>query len=57
MGVLDDDRDLGEHRLEADVKILDLIWRKVIVLEHLDCILGHPVGFQRQESLGGLCRI
>ena len=57
MGVFDDDRDLGEHRLETDVEVLDLIRGEVVVLEHLDGILGHPVGFQGQESLGSLCRI
>ena len=45
MGVFDDDRDLGEHRLETDVEILDLVRGEVVVLEHLDCVLGHPVGF------------
>ena len=57
MGVFDDDRDLGEHGLETDVEILDLIRGEVVVLEHLDCVLGHPVGFQGQESLGSLCSI
>ena len=55
--VPDHNRDLGEHRLEADVQILDGVGREVIILEHLHGILGHPVRFQRQESLGSLRRV
>ena len=57
VGVLDHDGDLGQHRLEADVEILDGVRREVAVPEHLDGVLGHSVGLQREETLCRLRRI
>merc|ERR550519_1889174 len=43
--VLDDDGDLGEHALIADVKVLDRLRGEVSFLEHLYSLLGHSVSF------------
>ena len=44
MGVLDDDGDLGEERLVADVEVLDGVRAEVSLLEHLDSLGGEAVG-------------
>ena len=44
MGVLDDDGDLGEERLVADVEVLDGVRAEVSLLEHLDRLGGEAVG-------------
>ena len=57
VGVLDHDGDLSQHRLEADVQVLDRVRGEVILLEHLDGVLRHPIRLQRQKSLGSLRRV
>ena len=44
VGVLDDDGDLGEERLVADVEVLDGVRAEVSLLEHLDRLGGEAVG-------------
>ena len=54
VGVLDDDGDLGEERLVADVEVLDGVRAEVSLLEHLDRLGGEAIGLQVQEPLAGL---
>ena len=44
VGVLDDDGDLGEERLVADVEVLDGVRAEVSLLEHLDRLGGEAIG-------------